>query len=339
MTNSSFEIAEQDYQITDNWEFQNSLYFDKWRSSYVYTMTTSNSGSYSLCLPRIHLFQPLAKEGWAAQVMPVPTEGDRTFTLSVYAKAGPATFTTEKARPTLVRLALLGYDPDSGWDAQGGVSELFEIGSQWKRISITRTLPGQTRWAKVVLKRENQAYGGHVYFDDVQLEQGSDATDFALDSWTEKARGGPRAILGPNLIENAGFEEEAKGWSGISDRLPVTIDSTVAHDGGKSLRIQTDQSGSFSVSSDKVELVAGARYLLSGWLKMEKISSGSGGVVIRVSGGERHFDGQYHQGNQDWTKIERIFTSSKSCRVSVNLGFRNTTGAAWFDDISLRMIK
>ena len=339
VANSSFEIAEQDYQITDNWDFQNSLYFDKWRSSYVYTMATSNSGSYSLCLPRIHLFQPLGKEGSAAQIVPLPTEGERTFTLSVYAKSGPAVFTAESARPTLIRLALLGYDPNSGWDAQGGVSELLEIGAQWKRISITRTLPDQIRWVKVALRRENQAYGGHVYFDDVQLEQGSHATSFAPDSWTEKAKGGPRAILGPNLIGNAGFEEDAKGWGGISDRMPVTIDPTVAHDGGKSLRIQTDQSGSFSVASSKVELVAGARYLLSGWLKMEEITSGSGGAIIRLSGGERHFDGQYHQGTQDWTRIERIFTASKSCQVSVGLGFRNTTGTAWFDDISLRMIK
>ena len=171
------------------------------------------------------------------------------------------------------------------------------------------------------------------------MEQGPRATSFALDSWTEKAKGGPRTILEPNLIENAGFEEETKGWSGISGRLPVTIDSTVVHGGGKSLRIQTDQPGSLSVASNKVELVAGARYLLSGWLKMEEISSSSGGAIIRVHGGESHFSGQYYQGTQDWTKIERVFTSSKSCQVSVSLGFRNTTGTAWFDDISLRMIK
>ena len=38
-----------------------------------------------------------------------------------------------------------------------------------------------------MVKREHQVLGGDLWIDDVQLEEGAEATAFVPDAWTEAA--------------------------------------------------------------------------------------------------------------------------------------------------------
>ena len=64
----------------------------------------------------------------------------------------------------------------------------FEVGTEWQRISWTRSFGPEIADVYVMIKREHQVLGGDVWIDDVQLEDGGKATAFALDAWTETAQ-------------------------------------------------------------------------------------------------------------------------------------------------------
>ncbi|MBI3948337.1 MAG: alginate lyase family protein [Armatimonadetes bacterium] len=174
--NSGFEVTPTE---GDPWLVENS-YIEKWlQPKFSRDDTVAHTGKRSLRLPAVTWFSPITCDMWLHQRNVVASPGASTWTLSAYVRAD---------KPTKVRLALYGEEPGWGENDEGGVSPTFEIGTEWQRISVTRQFrPGITS-VGVVVKREHQAFGGDVWVDDVQLEEGAAATEYAPDSWTQ-ARG------------------------------------------------------------------------------------------------------------------------------------------------------
>ena len=191
--NAGFEVnpATRD-DVEDPWDCWNSYYWAKYRPAYRYDADVAHSGKYSLRIPRESWANEATRDGWIEQKVASPG-ANRTCTLSAWVKSS--------LDPTRVRLCIYGWDPAWGRDFEGGVSPLFEVGTEWQRIRWTRSFgPGITD-VHVMVKREHQVLGGDLWIDDVQLEEGAEATAFVPDAWTEaRLRGEPG--------------RPPKGWSG-----------------------------------------------------------------------------------------------------------------------------
>jgi len=98
--------------------------------------------------------------------------GGKTYRVSAYVRAGKP----EKASgyiktifPTRVRLYLFGEDPKRGPDYTGAASPIFDIGPEWKKITRTVTFARDITNVSLLLAREAQIGGGHVWFDCVEV--------------------------------------------------------------------------------------------------------------------------------------------------------------------------
>lgn len=84
------------------------------------------------------------------------------------------------------------------------------------------------------------------------------------------------------------------------------------------------------------------RYTLSGWIRTQSLRAGTGqGALINVSG----IDGARSQvltGDTPWTHVEVTFDSGNERNVQINClfgGWGESTGRAWYDDITLESVE
>lgn len=180
IANAGFEVNYKTHaEAEDPWECWNSYYWAKFRPAYHYDSEVVHSGTYSLKIPRENWANEATRDGWIEQK--VSSSGaNKTYTLSAWVKSS--------LNPTRVRLCIYGWDPTWGRDFYGGVSPRFEVGTEWQRISWTRSFGPEIADVYVMVKREHQVLGGDVWIDDVQLEEGGKATAFVSDAWTEAAQ-------------------------------------------------------------------------------------------------------------------------------------------------------
>jgi hypothetical protein len=172
--NSGFEFNGAEHAKVDPWQYRSSYYFQKFTPKYNYDRTVAHSGQCSLHFPRVRWFDPVSNDGWLLQKDIVVWPGPSAWTLSAYVRAD---------KPTKVRLCLYGNEVGWGENDEGGVSPIFNIDTAWQRVSITRQFQPGISSLGIVIKREHQAFGGDVWIDDVQLEHGDTATDYAPDPW------------------------------------------------------------------------------------------------------------------------------------------------------------
>jgi hypothetical protein len=161
------------------WRFGSTYYDQNFQGGHAYDHALAHSGKSSLRLPSAIWFSPVTKESWVLQENVVATPGTSQWTLSAYVRAD---------KPTKVRLCLFGNEPRWGETDEGGVSQVYDIDAQWQRISITRAFGPTVSSIGIVVKREHQAFGGDVWVDDIQLEQGQRATPYVADSWAPSGK-------------------------------------------------------------------------------------------------------------------------------------------------------
>ncbi|MBI3945657.1 MAG: carbohydrate binding domain-containing protein, partial [Armatimonadetes bacterium] len=178
--NGGFEINYKTRpDVASPWETWCSYHWVKWRPRYDCDAEVAHSGRHSLRIRQTNWANQATQDGWIEQRVP-GVGANKTYTLSAWVKSDLA--------PTRVRLCLYGFNPKWGSDYEGGVSPVFEIGTEWQRITWTRTFGPEITDVRVMVKREHQVMGGDVWIDDVQLEEGAAATDFTPDAWTQAAR-------------------------------------------------------------------------------------------------------------------------------------------------------
>ena len=109
--------------------------------------------------------------GWLQRGL-VDQGGGKTFRVSAYVRAGKPEKVSGYIKtifPTRVRMYLFGEDPQRGPDYTGAASPIFDIGPDWQRITHTVTFARNLTQVSLILAREAQIGGGHVWFDSVQV--------------------------------------------------------------------------------------------------------------------------------------------------------------------------
>ncbi len=156
--------------------------------------------------------------------------------------------------------------------------------------------------------------------------------------------GGGAAV---NLLPNPGFEDIKDGkpspwyesrWSGDG----VFAASDVAHSGKGSVKITSEKGGDISWQcSVPVEMMS--RYRISGWIKAENLKpqGGAKGALLNVHN-VQPVQTKGVTGTTDWTYVEVEFDTGYEDHAIINCllgGWGFATGTAWFDDVSLTLVK
>ena len=149
----------------------------------------------------------------------------------------------------------------------------------------------------------------------------------------------PPSNLGPNLVQNPGFEMLGGGGlpASWSTATGWAADQLVARSGTISYRRATGA----STSSQNVQLAAGT-YILSAWIKKEALGSGTTSGVrlmldFRVGGINAWTPSAVISGTSDWTLYQIgpiVVETDRTAAVKLE-NYNNASGTAWFDDVQL----
>ena len=157
---------------------------------------------------------------------------------------------------------------------------------------------------------------------------------------------------GPNLLPNPSFEEVGKnklpvGWKErtYSRRNPdlkhtLEIRKEYVHSGNTSLLISANTLHDSSLYAS-VKLKAGRKYLLSAWIRTEKLSGTGNGALMGVHELQHAAKTKGLKNTAKWQKVETEFVNQQDRAVTVNClfgGWGQSSGSAWWDDVSLTEI-
>lgn len=145
----------------------------------------------------------------------------------------------------------------------------------------------------------------------------------------------------PVNVANPGFEEGSKGWE-----LPpnYSVDNTVAHSGGSSLKIVSTDPEVYQLAAQSLKFEPETMYKFSVWVKTQGVAGKDTGATICVEywdekGG--YLGGSYPAGilgDNDWKLVEGDVSQMPPKTAKVNLTVylrKGMTGTAWFDDIQI----
>lgn len=148
------------------------------------------------------------------------------------------------------------------------------------------------------------------------------------------------ASAADNLIRNGSFEQ-ARGERPVGWR-PQTYSGTGSfgyeasgRTGERCVRISSTAGADIGWLTS-VPVKTRTDYVLSGWVKTEEVK-GAQGALLNVHNIQSARTNAV-SGTQDWTKVECRFNTGASDRVEINClfgGWGQSTGTAWYDDISL----
>ncbi len=156
--------------------------------------------------------------------------------------------------------------------------------------------------------------------------------------------------IGENLVKNPGFEEVQDGkltsWAAAA---PVySSDDTTARSGERSLKFVNDDPDNYVLCGQQIDLAPGRLYEVKAWVKTEGVEGADSGATVCVewSDGEgKYLGGHYPPGKKgdtpEWTEVGGISTripeEAASCSVTCYVR-KGMTGAAWWDDVSVRRV-
>jgi len=151
-------------------------------------------------------------------------------------------------------------------------------------------------------------------------------------------------VPGPNLLQNPSFE--TAGFSGYpanwQQRTNAFSDTTVAHSGSTSLRLEAPSSGSsVTYSFQNFALSPSQTYTLSAWVKTQNVTGN--GVLVRyaqINPTTAVWTSNQLKGTVDWTQVATTFTAPADTvagRVDVLWDFA-AGDKAWVDDVRLECL-
>jgi hypothetical protein len=179
----------------------------------------------------------------------------------------------------------------------------------------------------------------------------------AAEAWARYLGDRRKGYLESNWLYNGDFESEPSGvrfdWSleDSGDNVKVSLDSSVAHTGSHSLRIQFG--GKENVNYNRITQTAFIKpstYRFTAFVRTEGITTDRGiAFHIFVPDGTSPLDIKTDQftGTTDWKKIEQIITVPKGAAlISVqvvrpsSLRFDSLiAGTVWIDTVSLSKVE
>ncbi|KUP08306.1 hypothetical protein Q75_02940 [Bacillus coahuilensis p1.1.43] len=145
-----------------------------------------------------------------------------------------------------------------------------------------------------------------------------------------------------NLLQDHSFEKsntwDETGWTGSSAKYNLT--SSENYFGKKSAKLENLNGASTAYFQQRVDVVKGKTYTLSGYVKADGVSSDrdyGAGVFVRYKdeAGTWYSDySKYVAGTKGWQRVEVTFKAPND-HVYVRAGIVNETGAAYFDGMQL----
>ena len=184
----------------------------------------------------------------------------KTYTLSAYVKV-----TDLASSDTNYGAEIAAASIDSSGAATFYYSELLnevtdeKADNGWRRLNVTFTVPANSNKTRINLFLRSAT--GTVYFDGVQLEEGEAFNRF-------------------NLIENASFENQNNSnmptsWLSNNTTVDDICDSTTKQDLSYSYKFTADPTVEKTLTQE-INVVGSEHdtYILSGWIKSDRIKSG-----------------------------------------------------------------
>ncbi len=145
---------------------------------------------------------------------------------------------------------------------------------------------------------------------------------------------------------NLGFEFYRNNATGINkwatlnlniDPTTIQLDSSVKHNGHRSAKIAFDQLN-YGYISNIIPVEAGATYRVGVWVKTSNISNGSASLAVRC-GSDAFRLVPVTAAENEWKQVYLDCDSGSNTSITVkcSLGALNeqTTGTAWFDDVTI----
>jgi erythromycin esterase len=150
-------------------------------------------------------------------------------------------------------------------------------------------------------------------------------------------------------VANPSFErvdaEGPAGWT-VMPGGDVTVDTALARDGRRSLRVRrSGNSGGPGVSqSFPAGMFVGDRLRLSGWIRTDSIANGQAAFWLRVDGVEYYLamdnmQGRGPSGRTEWQRYEVVVPVEEGARRIVFGAIVSGAGTAWFDGLALERLE
>lgn len=150
-------------------------------------------------------------------------------------------------------------------------------------------------------------------------------------------------------FETPGSSREVPGWTvaRATDGMAASVDRSVSHSGGASMKCELSAPGSCTIESTPISLIVGRMYRLSVWIRTERVLADptsryptAVGATATLSSFPFETHASVVGGSREWTKSEILFFATQSSdRIRLHLGLNGVaTGKAWFDDVQVNEV-
>jgi len=148
-----------------------------------------------------------------------------------------------------------------------------------------------------------------------------------------------------NLLPNPSFEENeahsVRGWTSRAWQGEENGRWTVVAPGrtGKQCLSIHSELGTDAAWSTTVTVEPNSFYRLSGWIKTKDVK-GAVGALLNIQN-MQHVRTTGVKGTADWTRVSTVFRTAEAAELEINClfgGWGQSTGRAWYDDVSLETI-
>src|SRR5579864_953872 len=141
----------------------------------------------------------------------------------------------------------------------------------------------------------------------------------------------------------ASFENTGSAWTTL--RGTATIDSAITHENQKSMRVEPGANpGEASVESAPIALTIGKRYLLTGWVRTDRLTVRDPdrtpvaiGAALTMASMPFDVHSESLGGTHDWSRVQLRFTATRAQdNILLIAGTGGTfEGKAWFAGVSV----
>jgi hypothetical protein len=164
--------------------------------------------------------------------------------------------------------------------------------------------------------------------------------------WLARNAAAAQPLTPTGMIRNASFEKQINnkpaGWE--TRTYGGRAEFKYVRDGrsGNRCVMIASENGADAGWLTTVTVKPHSKYRLSAWIKTENLTAGSGKGALLNLHNIQPLQTPAVTGTKDWTRVELVFDSGNNAAVQINClfgGWGLSTGKAWFDDLSLELVR